>query len=116
MRRSFAIVTSGLGALPNSNSPVDELKSNRHFHFSLDQLSGSPTLLRVVESLWLQYGPFLNLIHYTIDTNIRGSHKDHRQVVVAARKGDAAAAKAALVKDISRSFDILDAHTLKADG
>ena len=112
--RLEAILGAAAARVPNS--PIDELKSNRLFHFSLYRLSDSPTLLRVVESLWLQYGPFLNLIHYTIDTNIRGSHKDHRQIVAAARKGNAAAAKAALVKDISRSFDILDAYTQKADG
>jgi len=98
------------------NTPIDELKSNRQFHFSLYRLSGSPTLLRFIESLWLQYGPFLNLIHYTIDPHIRGSHIDHFRIVDAARRGDAAAAKEALVTDISRSFDILDAYTRQKAG
>ena len=111
--RLEAILDAAAPRVPNS--PIDELRSNRLFHFSLYQLSDSPTLLRVVESLWLQYGPFLNLIHYTIDTDIRGTDKDHRRILAAAREGDAAAAKAALVKDISRSFDILDAYTQEAD-
>ncbi|MXX90464.1 MAG: GntR family transcriptional regulator [Boseongicola sp. SB0677_bin_26] len=92
-------------------SPIDELHSNRLFHFSLYRLGGSPTLFRVIESLWLQYGPFLNLIHHTIDPEIRGTDKDHRRILAAARDNDVAAAKAALVEDISRSFDILDAYT-----
>ncbi|MDA4846168.1 GntR family transcriptional regulator [Hoeflea poritis] len=95
----------------NPKTPIDELTSNRKFHFSLYGIGGSPTLFRFVESLWLQYGPFLNLIHYTIDPDIRGSHKDHRRIIAAARDGDALAAKQALVADISRSFDILDAYT-----
>ncbi|WP_419909280.1 GntR family transcriptional regulator [Hoeflea sp.] len=98
----------------NPKSPIDELTSNRRFHFSLYGIGGSPTLFRFVESLWLQYGPFLNLIHYTIDPNIRGSHKDHRRIIAAAREGDGASAKVALVADISRSFDILDAYTQEA--
>ncbi len=94
-----------------ATSPIDELKYNQRFHFTLYEIGNSPTLLRFIESLWLQYGPFLNLIHYTIDPNITGSHKDHRNIVAAARAGDAQAAKRALVKDVSRSFDILDAYT-----
>ncbi len=92
-------------------APIDELNANRQFHFSLYRLANSPTLLRFVESLWLQYGPFLNLIHYTIDPNINGSDIDHRRIIAAAREGDAQTAKQALVADISRSFDILDAYT-----
>ena len=109
-----AILDAAVAREPHT--PIDELTSNRQFHFSLYRLSGSPTLLRFVESLWLQYGPFLNLIHYTIDPHIRGSHVDHRRIVDAAREGNAAAAKQALIKDISRSFDILDAYTQKKPG
>nr|WP_276562486.1 GntR family transcriptional regulator [Hoeflea prorocentri] len=100
-------------AAQKPKTPIDELKSNQLFHFTLYSSAGSPTLLRFIESLWLQYGPFLNLIHYTIDPNIRGSHKDHRRIIAAVRDRDAAAAKQALVTDISRSFDILDAYTQK---
>ena len=95
-------------------APIDELHANRQFHFSLYRLGNSPTLLRFIESLWLQYGPFLNLIHYTIDPDIRGSHTDHHRIVAAARDRDADTAKRALVADISRSFDILDAYTQQA--
>lgn len=93
-------------------SPNDELKCNRLFHFTLYRISRSPTLLAFIESLWLQYGPFLNLLHTTIDRNIDGSHRDHRRIVDAARQGDPQTAKEALVTDISRSFEILDAYIL----
>ena len=49
-----------------------ELRCNRQFHFTLYRISESPTLLTFIESLWLQYGPFLNLLHTTIDRNIEG--------------------------------------------
>ena len=98
-------------AAKQPHTPIDALQSNRLFHFSLYAIGRSPTLSRFVESLWLQYGPFLNLIHTTIDPHVPGSHEDHRRIVAAARSGDAAAARAALVADISRSFDVLDAYT-----
>jgi len=93
-------------------SADEELKCNRHFHFTLYRISDSPTLVTLIESLWLQYGPFLNLLHTTIDRNIDGSHRDHHRIVDAARARDPAGAKEALVTDISRSFEILDAYIL----
>lgn len=106
-----AILTDAENA--EGTSPNDELKCNRLFHFTLYRISGSPTLLAFIESLWLQYGPFLNLLHTTIDRNIEGSHRDHHRIVEAARRGDATTAKDALATDISRSFEILDAYILQ---
>jgi len=98
-------------ARAKAGAPVNALHSNRSFHFTLYEIGRSPTLLRFVESLWLQYGPFLNLIHTTIDPDVPGSHDDHRAIIDAARAGDTVAARDALVADISRSFDVLDAYT-----
>ncbi len=39
------------------------LKYNEEFHFTLCRLARMPVLFRVVESLWLQCGPFLNYIY-----------------------------------------------------
>jgi len=97
----------------DTKSPNDELKCNRVFHFTLYRISRSPTLLTFIESLWLQYGPFLNFLHTTIDRNIDGSHRDHHRIVQAARRGDTETAKEALTTDISRSFEILDAYIVR---
>lgn len=98
-------------AVSEPNAPTDELRSNRQFHFSLYRISRSPTLLRFVESLWLQYGPFLHLVHHVIDPEIRDSNMDHVRIVNAVRMKDATTARKALVSDISRSFDMLDAYS-----
>lgn len=100
------------GSQGGLSSAHEELKCNRQFHFALYRISDSPTLMTFIESLWLQYGPFLNLLHTTIDRNIDGSHRDHYRIVEAARCKDADAAKQALTTDISRSFEILDAYIL----
>ena len=35
----------------------------REFHFALYAIAGQPTLLRVIEGLWLQTGPYMNLLY-----------------------------------------------------
>ena len=42
-------------------APADVLEWNREFHFGLYRASGMPTLVKMIESLWLQVGPLLNL-------------------------------------------------------
>ncbi len=36
--------------------------ANRAFHFAIYRASGSEALLSIIESLWLQIGPFFNLL------------------------------------------------------
>nr|WP_281352109.1 GntR family transcriptional regulator [Paracoccus aestuariivivens] len=38
------------------------MKSNFAFHFLIYRRSGAPTILRLIEILWLQYGPSMRLI------------------------------------------------------
>ncbi len=93
-----------------ATSAADDLHFNREFHFGLYRHSGSPTLLSLIEILWLQYGPVLNLVLNKADPTARGSHADHRRILDAMRSGDVAGAKAALTDDVSRPFDLLEAY------
>ena len=44
------------------DSVTDRLKV-REFHFALYAIADQPTLLRVIEGLWLQTGPYMNLLY-----------------------------------------------------
>ena len=44
------------------DSATDRLKV-REFHFALYAIADQPTLLRVIEGLWLQTGPYMNLLY-----------------------------------------------------
>jgi DNA-binding GntR family transcriptional regulator len=86
---------------------MPDLVANHDFHFTLYRLSGSEVLLPIIEALWLQYGAYLNLIIRRPDAARIAEHAHHREIVAALRAGDRAAAQAALVADISRSFRFL---------
>lgn len=81
---------------------------NHAFHFHIYRAAGSAVLIPVVESLWLQSGPYIRIaarIH-TEEADISGTHH-HWRVVAALEQRDAGAAVGALVDDITHSFDLI---------
>jgi DNA-binding GntR family transcriptional regulator len=80
---------------------------NLEFHFALYRMSGSAVLPPIIESLWLQFGPLVRQAadaFYTADDRATDHHK---AIIAALRKKDPAAVRAAIERDIGRSFDIV---------
>jgi DNA-binding GntR family transcriptional regulator len=79
----------------------DALRWNEAFHLALARGANMPRLLRIVESLWAQSGPFLNFLYGEDDvTPPAGSVHGHFKVVEALRAGDPDAAAEAITVDI----------------
>jgi DNA-binding GntR family transcriptional regulator len=81
------------------------LRANRAFHFAIYRAARSDTLLSIIESLWLQIGPYLNLLrgsgNYTV------SYIHHQMMVDGLKAGDGEKARAALQADIDAAYDVL---------
>ncbi|CAN7155975.1 GntR family transcriptional regulator [Rhizobium sp. LjRoot30] len=97
-------------ALANrSDYPIEEeLDLNKSFHFRIYQHSGSDVLFPIIESLWLQSGPYVRaaVLKFDPKSEISALHY-HREILAALKARDAEAAKRALASDISRAFDLL---------
>ncbi len=85
-----------------------QLELNQAFHFGIYQASGSTVMIPIIESLWLQSGPYIRAAAMAFDprSRISTSHY-HSEIVDALRARDVGAARAALASDISRAFDLL---------
>jgi DNA-binding GntR family transcriptional regulator len=92
----------------------DYLVLNREFHFSLYQSAGLPTLLSIIESLWLQAGPLLNIQQRVYSAANRTIQAHHRVLLKALRRGDGAAARSAIVSDIEEAAEIIGARLPEA--
>lgn len=85
------------------------LVANQTFHFSVYRESGSKLLFSMIETLWLQSGPYLSLL---MDTAPEAQQPvvvvthHHQELVDALRHGDAEAARKALHADISDAADL----------
>jgi DNA-binding GntR family transcriptional regulator len=83
----------------------DYLRANRAFHFIIYNAARSPTLVSMIEALWLQIGPYLNLLRGS--GNYVASNATHRAIVEALATHDGKAASKALRADINDAYAIL---------
>jgi DNA-binding GntR family transcriptional regulator len=74
------------------------LHGNRDFHFLIYKAAGSETLLSIIESLWVQISPYFNLLYALGDFG--RANREHRKVIEALARGDAASARAAIRADL----------------
>jgi len=64
-------------------------EQNRAFHFTIYKQSGSTVLLPIIESLWLQFGPYLRVASERFDGREGRGTNFHVEIVTALERGDA---------------------------
>ncbi|WP_252272450.1 GntR family transcriptional regulator [Pseudomonas subflava] len=77
----------------------DYLEANSRFHLRLYGACGNPILLRSIESLWLQIGPFFNRLFTGADLSLR-LNDFHEEAFAAFEAGDAKGARHAMEQDL----------------
>uniref|UniRef100_A4Y104 Transcriptional regulator, GntR family n=1 Tax=Ectopseudomonas mendocina (strain ymp) TaxID=399739 RepID=A4Y104_ECTM1 len=77
----------------------DYLSANSQFHLKLYGACGNPVLVRSIESLWLQIGPFFNRLFTGADLSLR-LNDFHEEAFAAIEAGDAKAARQAMEQDL----------------
>lgn len=85
-----------------------EVMLNQAFHFEIYRACGSAVLIPMIESLWLQSGPCTRAAIFAFsEAGEKDASRYHHAILEALRRGDAAAARVALIDDISRPFAFL---------
>lgn len=77
----------------------DYLSANSQFHLHLYGACGNPVLVRSIESLWLQIGPFFNRLFTGADLSLR-LNDFHEEAFAAIEAGHAKAARQAMEQDL----------------
>jgi DNA-binding GntR family transcriptional regulator len=91
-------------------SPADVLEWNREFHFTLYRASGMPTLVKMIESLWLQVGPLLNLQQQVFAEQKISVYVHHHRALAGLKAKKPSEARAAIVGDIEDAAKIIGAR------
>jgi len=81
------------------------LRLNHQFHFAIYEAVDSTVYLPIVESLWLQVGPFLRVVCGRTGTSNLVDH--HKAAIAALRNNDAEALKLAIHDDLHQGLDLL---------
>ena len=88
------------------------MKLNHAFHFYIYRASGSKVLLPLIDSLWLQFAPFMRTVYGRVGTaNLEDQHKE---AIRAITLGDKDALRAAITADISDGMGLLGKEILSA--
>jgi len=82
------------------------LSNNSVFHLTLYRACANPLLLRLIESLWLQVGPFFNRLFTEADLSLR-LNDFHEDCLAAIQRGEPAGARAAIEADLTYSGQFL---------
>jgi len=77
---------------------TDYLKGNYRFHFLIYTAGGSDVLTPLIESLWLQFGPFMRMV-FTAYGKV-GAVDHHLEATQALRRRDSDALRRAVAADI----------------
>ena len=81
------------------------LALNQQFHFAIYEASKYQILVPMIESLWLQAGPFM---HFSMSApGVQWNTSHHKDAIAAIAAGDAVASREAIENDIRRTADYL---------
>ena len=99
-----------LAAAKDPPDPAAAVAANRDLHFSLYEAAGMPSLVEMIGRLWLKAGPILNLDMRHEPKRLDGGSAvvAHAQLLEALRRRDPAAARQALVADISAAAEHIE--------
>jgi DNA-binding GntR family transcriptional regulator len=76
------------------------LAENENFHFGVCRLARSAALFRIVENLWMQFGPTLSYLYDSKSRPFHGQKHGHIRIIEALRKHDPELARKAIRQDI----------------
>ncbi len=101
-------------ALAERDDLEQSVAANHHFHFEIYRMSGSEVLIPLIESLWLQFGPYLHYARRVYGAPESPDALRHHGAMMAAFEArDADAAVRALEEDVDLSFDLADGAARK---
>ncbi len=84
---------------------TEYLAKNQELHFTLYEAAGMPVAMQMIESLWLQAGPHLNLCISEVGFKMGEDH--HRDLLEGLSRHDVKAARAAIEADISDAARVI---------
>lgn len=85
------------------------IEANMRFHFTVYRAAQMPTLMNIIEGLWLQIGPVLNLDMRSGSSRLTEgpAQHHHQRVLDAMKKRDPKAAREALLEDLTTAANFI---------
>lgn len=103
--KSLHEIDSALDRSLESGDVLAYMENNFLFHFTIYRANGRPALNRLIEALWLQFGPFMRVVNGRFGTaNLVDQHQRAMQAI---ENGNAKELREAIAADISDGMGLL---------
>jgi DNA-binding GntR family transcriptional regulator len=103
---------AAIGAALKSGDVNAYMQGNFDFHFSIYRAQPRRTLIQLIETLWLQFGPYMRVVYGRVGT---ANLVDQHEVAIAAiRAGNAAQLGRAILADIRDGMGLIGQSGLSA--
>lgn len=107
-------IDGALDACLENGDSSGYVEQNRNFHLTLYGAAPNEVLLPLIESLWLQSGPFMRMVYGRIGTSFVVDQ--HKAAIEAIGKSDAEALREAIRADILDGMNCIGRDLLDDDG
>ena len=104
---ALAAIDDGLTQAIGVGDVAGYMRLNYRFHFGLYRAAPGSVLSPLIESLWLQFGPYMHVLFAQVPTHLAADR--HQEALAALRSRDAAALREAVVNDIEDALRTLRA-------
>ena len=98
-------IDAALDQAMENGDVIAYMECNFAFHFTLYSANGRPTLNRLIEALWLQFGPFMRVVYGRFGT--ANLVDQHRIALDAIDAKDAEALRRAIASDIADGMGLI---------
>ena len=98
-------IDAALDAAMENGDVIGYMERNFEFHFTLYRANYRPTLNRLIETLWLQFGPFMRVVYGRYGT--ANLVDQHRVALDAIEAGDAEGVRRAIAGDIADGMGLI---------
>lgn len=90
------------------------MRNNHAFHFTLYRAQKGATMTQLIETLWLQFGPFMRVVYDRIASAYLND--SHQEAIRAIEARDAQALRQAIAADIGDGMGLISRAGFAADG
>jgi len=103
--RQLREIDAALDRAMANGDVIGYMENNFAFHFNIYRANERPTLNRLIEALWLQFGPFMRVVYGRFGT---ANLVDQHQIALAAIEArDEAALRRAIASDIADGMGLI---------
>lgn len=105
---TLEILKGHLEALEAADRASDSnlyVRANYAFHFAMYRAAGSPIMLHIIKTLWLQISPYFHLLHNS--GNYSTANQQHNEMFEALTRRDSKTIRTSIKADIDAAYKIL---------